>query len=230
MASEKADRRPVIGITLDVDGEYLRIKHQYPPAIRRAGGIPLLIPHANDPGTVADIIDGLLIPGGGDIDPSYYSEFPIQIEDERTGHRGVSKERTEFEIALLRAIIESRKPVLGICYGMQMINVALGGSLYQDISVQFGTAVDHGKGKHRILGRGDLLGGEFMVNSSHHQAVKHIGNGLSSIAISDDGIIEALELPGYPFLVGVQWHPERSDDSLSLDLLASFVGRAHVHE
>lgn len=230
MGNEKAAGRPIIGITLDLEGEYLRLKQHYPPAIRDAGGIPFLIPPANDPRAVALIIDGLLIPGGGDIDPSYYSESPISGGDEQTPHQTVSRERTEFEIALLKAIMELRKPVLGICYGVQLVNVALGGSLYQDIGVQFGRTIDHRKGSHRILGTGDLLKGEFVVNSSHHQAVREIGRGLAPVAFSDDGLVEAIELSGYPFLKGVQWHPERARDVLSLKLFDSFVKSADVHE
>jgi putative glutamine amidotransferase len=228
MENEKAARSPIIGITVDLEGEYLRLRHHYPPAIRNAGGTPVLIPNTNDPHAVAEIIDGLLIPGGGDIDPSYYSESSIFSEDEQATHKTVSSERTGFEIALLRAIMELGKPALGICYGMQLMNVALGGSLYQDIGIQFGGTIDHGKGNHGILGQGDLLRGEFFVNSSHHQAVKQLGSGLSAIASSDDGLVEAIQLNGYPFVIGIQWHPERSDDGLSRKLFSSFVQSAHA--
>ncbi len=230
MGNDKVEQRPIIGITLDIDREYLKLRQHYPPAIIKAGGIPLLIPHGNDPSVIAGIVDGLLIPGGGDIDPSYYLETPILKDDEQVAHEAVSRERTEFEIALLRAIMELGKPVLGICYGMQLINVALGGSLYQDIGKQSGMLLDHRKGSHRIVGRAAWVKGEFTVNSSHHQGVKRIGKGLSACAFSDDKLVEAFELSGYPFLVGVQWHPERSDDILSLSLLSAFVEAANVHK
>jgi putative glutamine amidotransferase len=241
--------KPLIGITLDKDGEYLRLKHQYPPAILRAGGISILIPHCNDPVIIADTIDGLLIPGGGDIDPSYYSEEAVFMKGEggSSGNKEgcerdaavltsevqlhmVPKERTEFEISLLRAIMKFRKPVFGICYGMQLINVAFGGSLYQDIACQFTTTIDHKKGSHRILGKGETIQGEFTVNSSHHQAVKGLGEGLSASALSEDGIVEAITLDDYPFLTGVQWHPERSEDELSLMLFSAFVESAHARK
>ena len=150
MGHKRVGGRPLIGITLDRDGEYLRLKHQYPPAILRAGGIPILIPHCNDPVIIAETIDGLLIPGGGDIDPFYYSEKAAFMEREtalpskgkRCGQsvvglmseiqlHTVPRERTDFEISLLRTIMKLGKPVFGICYGMQLINVAFGGSLYR---------------------------------------------------------------------------------------------------
>lgn len=211
---------PVIGITIQREGEYLRLRNDYSSAVIEAGGVPVLLPDRNDPFAVAELIAGLLIPGGRDMDPSYYGESP------HPSVRVVLRERTDFEIALLKAIMEFRRPVFGICYGMQMINVALGGDLYQDIESQFPTGVDHGKGNHRITGKGDPIKGEFMVSSSHHQAVKRLGDGLEVIAVSDDNIPEAIRLNGYPFLVGVQWHPERSSDELSMNLFRKFVEAA----
>ena len=247
MGNKGVTGKPLIGITLDKDGEYLRLKHQYPPAILRAGGIPILIPYCNDPVLIAETVDGLLIPGGGDIDPSYYSEKAAGMK-RKSGILGnkegcvrgtavpvsevtlhpVAKERTDFEISLVRTIMKFRKPVLGICYGMQLINVAFGGSLYQDIASQFNTTIDHRKGSHKILGNRKRILGEFTVNSSHHQAVKSLGEGLSLSAFSEDGIVEAITLDDYPFLTGVQWHPERADDELSLMLFRAFVESAHA--
>ena len=211
------DGRPIIGITLDRDGEYLRLKHRYAAAMADAGATVVLLPAENDPLCVARGIDGLLIPGGMDIDPAYFSEAP------HPATRITPGQRTDFEIHLLRAIMEVRKPVFGICYGMQLINVAFGGSLYQDIAAEFGVAVDHSNGRHRIKGEGQIIKGETWVNTSHHQGVKMLGERLEACAVSDDGLVEAIRMPDYSFLMGVQWHPERDDDELSSRLFKSFV-------
>lgn len=212
--------RPVIGITTDEDGEYLRLKSSYSLAVLRAGGTPVLLPPGDDARFFVTIIDGLLIPGGGDMDPSYYSE------KSDPGIKKVSRARTDFEIALLKAIIGLRKPVFGICYGMQLINVALGGSLYQDIASRIGTSIDHTKGMHLIKGDDKWLQGDFMVNTSHHQAVRELGRDVKVLAVAEDGLVEAIRLGDYPFLLGVQWHPERSADELSDHLIRSFVEAA----
>lgn len=211
---------PIIGITVDIEGEYLRLKHYYSDAIIKAGGIPLLIPLAGNPVSYAKMIDGLLISGGNDLHPSYYNE-PMMPQV-----KPVSRQRSDFEISLLKEVVNLKKPVLGICYGMQLINVAFGGTLYQNIDSQLIVEINHRKGYHIIVITENrfLKEGRFSVNSTHHQAVKILGVNLKPFAYSNDNLVEAFYMEDYPFLVGVQWHPERLiDDSLSLALFNSFI-------
>jgi putative glutamine amidotransferase len=218
-------KKPIIGITTDMKDENLFVKHHYSDAIAKTGGIPLLLPLVNDTKSYAEIISGLLIPGGDDLDPFYYNETVMSQP------KLVSRKRSDFEISLLKDVINLRKPVLGICYGMQLINVFLGGTLYQDIDKQLKVEINHKKGYHIIVitENGFLEKGKFSVNSTHHQAIKKIGTSLLAFAYSTDDMIEAFYLENYPFLIGVQWHPERMlNDELSLRLFESFVEASYV--
>lgn len=214
------DRRPLIGITTDIKGSRLALKRQYADSVEKAGGLPLLLPPSGDAGEYAGLIDGLLIPGGGDIEPSFYGETPL----EGAGCRFVPPERMDFEIGLIREIIALRKPLLGICYGMQLINAALSGTLYQDIKMQIPGALNHRKGhKISVKDGGPIKAGAYAVNSTHHQAVRGPGKGLEVLAASGDGIIEAFYMRDYPYLLGVQWHPERLKGALSGMIFGGFV-------
>ena len=214
---------PVVGITMDIEGEYYRIRTDYSAAITKAGGMPVFLPPSEDAVSYAETIDALLIPGGSDINPSYYHEEMLpQVKP-------VPQERSDFEISLLKAVMKLNKPVLGICYGMQLINVAANGTLYQDIDTQFSSDINHRKGYHKIFiqENGFLKKGEFSINSTHHQAVKKLGKGLEGFAFSSDNLIEAFYAKDYPFFMGVQWHPERLlEDSLSLELFRLFIDAA----
>ncbi len=224
-------KKPIIGITMDIrdteKGIYQYIHKNYLDAIERSGGAPLALPFLHDEESVkivAHVIDGLILSGGGDIHPSYYGEEAI------TKLTLTPDDRIEFEFSLLEEVMRRKKPVLGICYGMQLINVALGGSLYQDIKKQFPKSMDHRKNHSvRIWPEGRLYkimdGVEAIdVISRHHQAIKEIGRNLNISADTEDGIIEAIEMEGYPFLIGVQWHPEKEiGDFFTRRLISSFV-------
>jgi len=218
---------PVIGITMDIQGEHLRLKRYYSDAIIKAGGIPLLIPLSGDASIYVEKIDGLLIPGGDDLNPFYYNEIMMpQV-------KVVPRQKSDFEISLLKDVINLHKPVLGICYGMQLINVAFGGTIYQDIKSQISSEIYHRKGYHIIIVEENKFfkKGKFSVNSTHHQAVKELGAGLTGFTFSPDKLIEAFYGTDYPFLVGVQWHPERlMDTNLSLELFRSFIEASKVNK
>lgn len=224
MEQRKAPK-PVIGISTDVDGDHLRLHRAYCEAVEAAGGIPLLLPPMPVAEAYAAIVQGVLIPGGRDLDPCYYRE------EVHPRTRSVSRARSDFEMSLITCALKLNKPVFGICYGMQLLNVFFGGSLYQDIASQLSVAINHEKDYHNIVIAENrfLAPGTFSVNSSHHQVVRILGNGLSAIARSDDQIIEALCGEDYHFLVGVQWHPERDpDDKISGDIFRQFIQASRI--
>lgn len=186
------------------DGSY-RLRNEYIHAVSRVGGIPIMVP-PQEATFLSNILDGLIIPGGNDPDPSYFKEMP------HPRARIVSRDRSDFELSLLELFLREKSLSLVYSYGMQLINIFFGGSLYQDIQSQTGDAIDH-RDDHPVSIVGDLPSIDkvtLTVNSSHHQAVRDIGEGLDVFAIASDGIIEGLYLREYPFLLGLQWHPERS--------------------
>lgn len=163
--------------------------------------------------------DGLVIPGGYDIDPALYNEkkvFDIKQEDEQ---------RTALELALLAEMIKKGTPIIGICYGMQLMNVFFKGTLYQDISLRAERSFVHNEGMHdiNICKNSFLEQGTFSVNSTHHQAIKDLGAGLRPFGYTGEGIIEAFFLENYGFLMGVQWHPERMESGISKKVFEVFV-------
>jgi putative glutamine amidotransferase len=193
-----------------------RFHELYLKAVADVGGSAVFIGPDTSVKEAVRRFAGFLIPGGKDIDPSIYNEDCIpelDLEDE---------ERVHFDLSLMEAVTDEKLPVLGICYGMQLMNVASGGTLYQDIGRE---AVDHGKGIHglEVVGNPFIETGKYEVNSSHHQAVKKTGKGLSVIAFSPDGIIEAFCSRDYRFHMGVQWHPERMSNRISKIVFSSLV-------
>lgn len=240
--------RPIIGVTSqpkstkgssgDLDSHV--VGHTYTDAVLLAGGLPVILsPVPNeDVSTVVDRLDGLLISGGGDIEPRRYREEP------HPSIRRTSADRDEFEIALTREAQARHLPVLAICRGLQIVNVALGGTLIQDIPSALGS-IDHTVIGHAVYdghqpvtvesnsliakatGRTDL-----MVNSIHHQAVKDLAPGFRAVAWANDGVIEGIEYQDERWpLLAVQWHPEylsSNSDEVSHRLFEGFVDSARL--
>lgn len=214
-----------------IDGQF-RLAEAYVQQIENAGGLPFLLPASGSARAQADCLSGLLLTGGGDLWPDYYGESLLVPESLLNR---VDRRRTDHERALLSAVIEAGKPVFAICYGMQLLNVHFGGTLYQDIALQYAQerkpAVDHSTGVHTVelLDSGCICLSRTSaeVNSSHHQAVKQPGDGLEVFARAADGIVEGIVRLDAPFCVGVQWHPERMPgDPLSAELFHMFVRAA----
>ena len=218
-------KNPIIGITGDIADGRFSAKMAYIHAIEKAGACPVFLPPVTSENLIKDTakaINALLISGGKDINPGFY-------DGKTTGRLNlVSDARFNFEKALLEETMMLKKPVLGICYGLQFLNVFLGGSLYQDLTLEGFDGVDHKTGhKIKIYKKSKLyyiLGIDSIeVNSSHHQGIKEMGKGLVAGASSGDNLIESIELSDYPYFLGVQWHPERLADRHSRNLFKSFV-------
>lgn len=214
--------RPVIGLTHSIqsDESRLMMPMSYSNVVREAGGTPVLLPITHDEQVIADyaaLVDGVLFSGGEDVAPIFYGENQLWACGD------VLPLRDEFEIKLVHTLLEKypEKPILGICRGEQIMNVALGGTLYQDLRSQAPDSIAHqqhqiapyvshqvlietGTKLHAIYGTTQI-----MANSHHHQAVKKAAQGLHIVARAQDGVVEGFEKPDHPYFVGVQWHPER---------------------
>lgn len=214
---KKDHNHPLIGVTSVYDTDKSYVETAYVNALRKAGGIPVILPPLADDPEAVDVycgwLDGLLLVGGRDIPPGSYGEKPHQTVEV------LPAIRFEFESRLVSAWLNSGKPLLGICLGSQLINVMSGGTLIQDIPSQITSNIRHRGGYsvyHTVyINKGtrlhDILGVDSMqVNSAHHQAVKKPGKGLLIAARAPDGVIEAIEKKGERFVLGVQWHPEYS--------------------
>lgn len=214
-------KKPLIGLTPahDIESGDVKARPTYMRALKAAGAIPVVMPldaSEEDLKQLSRELDGFLFTGGPDVHPFLFGE-------ETQAHCGnVSPDRDQMELSLLPMIMELRKPVLGICRGIQVLNIALGGNIWQDIPSQVTREfpLAHSQPFHYdmpchtvSLTKGSLLAqisgsSSIEVNSMHHQAVKDVAAGLIASAYSTDHLIEAVEMPGYPFFIGVQWHPE----------------------
>ena len=215
--------------------ERVVLEEGYLRGLRVAGLLPLVLSPLDDPGTHRRLLDaagGLMLTGGEDIDPARYGE---SVE----GSRRIAPARDEMEFELLHAALERGLPVLAICRGMQLLNVALGGTLHQDLATEFDAAIAHDSWKdvdasiHTVRPTGpalldDVFAGEpTMQNSAHHQGVDRLSPDLEPVGYAPDGLIEAVEyrMPDGGWTVGVQWHPERKidrDDGVNRRLFETF--------
>jgi putative glutamine amidotransferase len=234
---------PIIGITTFNDEIYngysaFVLQKAYVSAIIKANGTPLLIPSGLSENALSELLpklDGILFSGGGDISVEFYKgqDHPL--------NSNIDKERDILEMFLVREVIEQNKPFLGICRGLQVLNVVMGGTLYPHIASEMHDPIKHdyypdyprnllahkvkiitGNKTSEILGLTELD-----VNSLHHQGVNKVAAGLNVTGIAPDGLIEALELPGHKFGIAVQWHPECLPDQIVMQqLFKSFINSA----
>ncbi|MGE5590395.1 MAG: gamma-glutamyl-gamma-aminobutyrate hydrolase family protein [Bacillota bacterium] len=210
--------RPLIGISCWQNPESLEffVPEAYVQALRKAGAIPALVPYVGTENEAAEALsrlDGLLLSGGVDLDPVHWGEEPYR----QMGRIDPSRDRSELLLA--RRALSTDLPVLGICRGLQVLAVASGGSLWQDLHSQVASSLKHDQNAPRWYPTHGVrltqasrlaswLGTEIRVNSFHHQAVRQAPPGFTAVASAPDGVIEALEHQTHPFAIGVQWHPE----------------------
>jgi putative glutamine amidotransferase len=219
-----SSHRPCIGITSSLTenqsgSPVSQVSQAYINAVQNAGGIPIIIPVGLDTASLTDLLprlDGLLLSGGGDIEPKRFNGRPHPKVS------SVSPERDHMEFSLLEKALAVGKPLLAICRGIQVLNVAFGGDLYTHIQDQLQPALKHdwypkfprnklahtvslkcGSKLHEIFGDGEI-----QVNSLHHQGIAKVGKGLEATAFAPDGVVEGLEVQDADFALGVQWHPE----------------------
>ena len=227
-------KKPMIGVTplWDAERQSVWMLPDYLDGIKAAGGLPIVLPlemSEEDANQVVETCDGFLFTGGQDVSPELYG-----MKD-ATGTIVACPERDKMETLLLSKALHADKAVLGICRGLQFINVFLGGTLWQDLPSQHPSEIVHRQSKpygvpsHQVKLSGDLkslLGKDILeVNTLHHQAVKDLGKGLTAMAIAPDGIVEAAQMLGKRFVWAVQWHPEylfRTDKD-SLAIFSCFV-------
>ena len=211
--------KPIIGILTEVDEDFVTsVKKNYISAIEKAGGLPLVLPYVEDDGILDGMIDvcrGFFFTGGKDIAPKRYGE------EKKPTCGELQLNRDDLEFRAFKMAFEAKKPILAICRGAQLVNVALGGTLYQDVPTEVNTKLIHRQTEgefeyshdvninektplYTLFGTNRIKG-----NSFHHQAIKKLGDGLEVMATADDGIVEAVYYTGDQYIRAYQWHPER---------------------
>ena len=235
-------REPLVGvttsITVDQNPERAYVNSAYLHAVQQAGGVPVLLPPQLSKSSLERLVRGLdavLLTGGGDMDPASFGEAPHPTLYD------VAPSRDALETAVTHIALEKRTPLLAICRGIQVLNVALGGSLYQDVATDPGTQVQHSQKEtrdqttHKVaVTPGSRLAGvlgtdNVEVNSFHHQVIKALGRGLTAVAWAPDQLIEGVELADDSrFVLGVQWHPEHlvGSSEPARRLFAALIGAA----
>jgi len=230
--------KPLIGITMNLDIQQTRslnmLDQDYGKAVQQAGGVPIPILGLKE--SIPDLVkqlDGFVFSGGDDIHPRFYKEKPLP----KSGITLSPDGRTLFELALFKAAYRAKKPILAICGGEQLVNVAFNGTLYQDIAKQVPAPIKHSasRTKEKVFHPVGIIDGTLLsritgassmrVRSSHHQSVKDLGQGLQISALSLDWVIEALEpVKHNSFLIAVQWHPEKTlNDLHTKKLFKAFI-------
>jgi putative glutamine amidotransferase len=236
---------PVVALTAttkEIDGiQRVRLNEAYVHAVREAGLTPVIVPplapHELEP--IIAVVRGVVLTGGEDVDPSAYGA-------ENRGSNPPHRDRDQFELALVRLAHERNLPTLAICRGIQVVNVALGGTLVQDIPTECPSTINHDQSDERALRvhdvyveSGSKLGNavgatKIVVNSSHHQAVAGVAEGLVVTGRSPDGIIEGVEWQGdFWWMLGVQWHPEelmRDAEEWDRGLFRAFAKQVQAHQ
>jgi len=240
--STSAAVRPIIGLTTyrkyssDTNRPLFGLMRSYVAAVTAAGGVPLLIPLGlsdEELLTIISRVDGVILPGGGDIDPDFYRG------DDHEALRGIDKDRDRVEIFVAQQATKLEIPILAICRGHQVLNVALGGTMWEDLASQRADSIKHDyyqNGARTDLPHTvDLFPGSRLaaiigrettpVNSLHHQGVRDIAPDLMVTGVAPDGLVEGLEVDGHPFAVAVQWHPENlvGNDPAMLALFEALV-------
>lgn len=239
---ENIMKKPIIGIVgnllIDQGGmfpgyERAYVNKDYVKSVEKAGGAPVILPLVSDYEVVKiqiEAMDSIIISGGFDVNPLIYGEEPSQKQG------FLCPERDEYDLMVIKAAMELNKPILGICRGLQILNVALGGTMYQDLSLIEGCYIKHvQESRPEVAGHTvkveegtklySIFGEKIITNSFHHQAIKDLAPGFKVAARAKDGVIEAIEKEE-GFVVGIQWHPEMmagKDNELMLSLFEEFV-------